>query len=317
MKFLVTGASGFIGTHVIKELHARGNDFVILTHRHAHPTPDLQHLANETNWVQGDIADVAFVDKTVSDHRPDVIINIAALMNFGCAQNPRRAVEINVLGLSNLLEAARKYDVKRVVNASSGTVYSHGKGDLNERRAISTDVPIYGACKFFNEVLCRQYTENYGLETTNLRYFLVYGPGEAGSSIYAQEFKKIESIATGRTITAQYFPANGAQEFLFVADAAHATVLAATVPGPLSVAYNISGRPDDRVSMREVVALIKKLAPGSGDVIFKLESANNEALPPDISLAREQLGFEPRYSLEEGLRQCIDYLRQHADTSHQ
>jgi len=308
MRILVTGATGFIGSYIVKELSERGENIVVFD---IQPPPvSMAKFTENATWIQGDIRNENEVEKVVSENRPEVIINMAGLLLFGCMENPRRAVEVNVLGLSNVLEASRKHGVRRIVTASSAAVYGTAKSDPREVAPIPTNVTLYGATKFLNEVLCRQYIENYELEATNLRYYGVYGPGEVRSPGMAKVIKSIESIVTGRNVVLPNLKASDHTHLVFVADAAHATVLAATVPGPLSIAYNIAGTPEDYVSFREIVSTIKKLEPASGDVIFEGKGEARGLGMFDISLARKELGFNPRYTMEEGLKESINYFKQ-------
>ncbi len=308
MKFIVTGATGFIGSYIVKELSERGDDILVFDIK---PSPEsMAKFIEKATWIQGDIRNDNEVEKVVSEYRPEVIINMAGLLQFGCMENPRLAVEVNVMGLSNVLEAARKHGVRRVVTASSAAVYGSAKSDPREGAPIPTNVTLYGATKFLNEVLCRQYIENYKLEATNLRYYGVYGPGEVRSPGMAQVIKSIESIVTGKNVVLPNLKASDHTHLVFVADAAHATVLAATVPGPLSIAYNIAGKPEDYVTFGEIVSTIKKLEPNSGDVIFEGKGEARGLGMFNISLARKELGYEPRYTMEEGLRESIRYFKQ-------
>lgn len=310
MKILVTGATGFIGSYIVQELLQRGEDIAVFDIQPISPV--MKALGKPIHWHQGDIRQLALIEKLVSSFRPDVIINLAGLLMFGCAQNPRQAVEVNVLGLSNVLEAARTHGVRRVVTASSAAVYGGSKEEPKETASIPPNVTLYGASKFFNEILCRQYIENYHLEATNFRYYGVYGPGEVRSPGFAKVLKEIESIVTGKTVVIPQLRPTDHTHLVFVADAAHATVLGATVPGPLSLAYNIAGGPGDYVTFGQIVSTIKKLEPNSGDVIFQGKEGEDRSLGVfDISLARKELGFEPKYTMEEGLRESIQYFKRH------
>ncbi len=304
---MVTGATGFIGSWVVQELVARGDQVFAFDLRP--PIPALSAIQAKMTWVQSDVRDGVQVEKAVAAHQPEVIVNMAGLLQFGCNENPRQAVELNVLGLSNVLEAARKYAVRRVVTASSSAVYGPLKTDVRESAPIPMNVTLYGATKFFGEVLCRQYVQNYGLEAVNLRYYGVYGPGEVRSPGMAKMLMDIQSIVTGQDVVIPKVKGSDHTHLVFVADAAHATVLAATVPGPLRLTYNIAGEPEDFVSFEKMVAVIKRIEPKSGTVTFEGKGEAIGLNPFDISLAREELGFKPRHTLEEGFRESLDYYR--------
>jgi len=310
MKIMVTGATGFIGSHVVKELVERGD--AIIAFDIQPPSPGLSPFRGKLTWIQSDVRDWPQVEKAVSEHRPEVMINMAGLLQFGCIENPRQAVELNVVGLSNVLEAARKHGVRRVVTASSSAVYGPLKTDVRESASIPMNVTLYGATKFFGEILCRQYIQNYQLEAVNLRYYGVYGPGEVRSPGMAKILMDIQSIVTGKNVEIPKIKGSDHTHLVYVADAAQATVLAATVPGPLSLTYNIAGGPEDFVSFEKMVTVIKTIEPRSGEVTFE---GKGEALglnPFDTSLARKELGFKPRYSLEQGFRESLDYYKKKA-----
>ena len=306
MKIMVTGATGFIGSYIVRELLKRQEELAVFDIQE--PSRVLQGLEKRTDWQLGDIRRPEDVDRVVSSFRPEAIINMAGLLMFGCREDPRRAVEINVLGLSNVLEAARKNGVKRVVTASSAAVYGRGREKPLESASVPPNVTLYGATKFLGEIQCRQYIQNYGLEATNLRYYGVYGPGEVRSPGMAKVIKEIESIVTGRDVSIPHLSASDRTHLVFVADAAHATVLAATVPGPVSLAYNVAGRGEDYVTFGEIVAAIKRLEPRAGKVIFGREGESSDIGFFDISLAQRELGFEPKYTMETGLKESIKYF---------
>jgi len=198
MKILVTGATGFIGSYIVQQLIEGGEEISVFDIQPISKV--IADLGKKIPWHQGDVRSPEEVKKVVSQFKPQAIINMAGLLMFGCAQNPRLAVEVNVYGLSNVLEAARECGVRRVVTASSAAAYGGGKREPKESTMISPKVTLYGATKFLGEVLCRQYKENYGLEVANLRYYGVYGPGEVRSPGMAKVIKEIESIITGRDV---------------------------------------------------------------------------------------------------------------------
>jgi len=307
MKFLITGATGFIGSYIIEELSRRGHSFIGLTFRRKLERKSSKKLLNDSNLIQGDICDAEFIDSIVASYQPDVIINTASLLTTSCSKDPKRAVDINIGGLINILEASRKYNVKRIINASSCAVYLNGDGVIDENRKISPEINLYGATKFFGETLCRQYSTNYNLEIVNLRYFDVYGPDKAGPSIYAQEIKKIELIAKGKNIYIEVFEPNSTMDFIYVKDAAHATILAAMADWPIKSVYNIAGIEEDSVTISKLISTIRSLSPEPGTAKFNKNTKAINALSglPDSSLALSDLNFKPKYCLKKGL---LEYL---------
>jgi UDP-glucose 4-epimerase len=308
MKILVTGATGFIGSYIVWELIERGEEIAIFDIQPISKV--IAQIGERIPWHLGDVRNPEEIRKVVAAFRPQVIINMAGLLMFGCGQNPRLAVEVNVYGLSNVLEAAREFRVRRVVTASSAAVYGGGKQEPKESAMISPNVTLYGATKFLGEVLGRQYQENYGMEVVNLRYYGVYGPGEVRSPGMAKVIKEIESIVTGKNVVIPNLSAHDHTHLVYVADAAQATVLAATVPGPVSWVYNVAGVPEDYVTFGEIVATLKRLEPRSGTVVFQGEGKKDRGLGCfDISLARKELGFHPKYTMETGLKEIIAFSK--------
>lgn len=310
MRIILIGGTGFIGTYVLLELIKRGEKPILFDLKP--PSKFIENDITKITWVKGDIRNEKQIEKVVERHQPEVIINLAALLLGGCIEYPRRAVEVNVIGLSNILEAARKYCVRRVVNASSAAAYGFSRRVMKENNPVSTNINLYGATKFLGEILCRQYIENYGIEATNLRYCGVYGPGEVRSAGIAEVIKNIERIVTGRDAVLPKISASDHMNFIFVADAALATVLAATISRPLSLVYNITGSAENYITFGEMVSLIKRMVKTSGDVIFK--GSGYDRGPVDIELARRELGFEPRYSIVDGLKESIKYLFKESKT---
>jgi UDP-glucose 4-epimerase len=311
MKILITGATGFIGSYIVRQLLDRGEEFAVFDIQPISKV--IAGLGKKIPWHQGDVGNAEEIKAVVARFRPQAIINLAGLLMFGCQQDPRLAIEVNVYGLSNVLEAARAFGVRRVVTASSAAAYGGGRQEPRESALISPKITLYGATKFLGEVLCRQYKENYGLEVANLRYYGVYGPGEVRSPGMAKVIKEIESIAGGRDVVIPNLKPTDHTHLVFVDDAAQATVLAATVPGPVSLVYNVAGAPEDYVTFGEIVEMIQRLEPKSGKVVFKGEGKEDRGLGCfDISLARKELGFEPKYRMETGLRENLRYFRQPA-----
>jgi len=304
LKILVTGGTGFVGSYVLLELIQRGEEITVFDIEPASKV--ARDIQEKLTWIQGDIRDLAQIETAIEKAKPEVIIHLAALLQYGCMENPRRAVEVNVLGLSNVLETCRKRGIRRVVTASSAAAYGVLTKTMKETEPIPTNVTLYGATKFFGEILCRQYIENYKLEATNMRYFGVYGPGEVRSPGIAKVLKDIESIVTGKNITLPTIRETDHIHLAFVADAAHATVLAATVPGPLSLVYNIAGGPESYVTYGEIVRTIQEMVPNCGQVVF--QGKERDRGPMDTSLARRELGYEPRYSPKDGLRESVQFF---------
>ena len=300
MAVLISGGSGLIGTYVTKELLTRGEEIVVYDLK-------LPAATRGINFVQGTITERKKLLTVCKTYNVDRIIHLAALLQFGCEQRPCDAIHVNVLGTLNLLEAARLADVRRFVFASSGAVYGPVEETVTEATPIFPGISLYGATKHLCEILGARYEKVYSLPFVALRYWGVYGPGEVSSPGMAEVFKRIESSISGKDVVVSEAGPDEKRHFTFVKDATHATVLATEVPLKDSRVFNIAGGEDSYVTFQEFYSTIKKLCPSAGNVLFQGKGQNRGKV--DISAARKELGYEPKYTLEMGIQEDINYWR--------
>lgn len=185
MKVLVTGTAGFIGSHVAQVLLARGdtvigidnlNDYYDVTLKQAR----LARFSGHPNYihVQADLADRAAVEQTFATHKPDRVINLAAQAGVRyAAENPHVYVQSNVTGFLHILESCRHHGVQHLVYASTSSVYGANTNmPFSEHNATEHPLTLYAATKKANEQMAHSYAHLYGIPTTGLRFFTVYGP---------------------------------------------------------------------------------------------------------------------------------------------
>lgn len=301
MRVLVVGGSGFIGTYVVSELKERGEKPMVFD-----SLEPPERCKGDVDWVRGDIRNGDEVNSVIAETRPDAIIHLAGLLQHSCAEEPRKAVEINVWGLSNLLEASVSSGVRRFVNASSIAAYGPFMREAKEDEPISTGLSLYGASKFFGEILCRQYRARHGLETTSIRYAGVYGPGKVRSRGFAMDLKELERIVTGKDVTLADIHPDDHVHFVFVADAARATVSAATTRVPLKPVYNVAGDLESYATFGRITSILQSLSPTPGKAVFL--GKGRDRGPLNIEAARTDLQFVPRVSLLQGLEQSVRSL---------
>jgi len=301
MSILVTGASGFIGSAVVKALVSQGEEVIGFDVK---PPATLM----EGSFVEGSVLNKELLIEVCREYAVDGIIHLAALLQFGCNHNPDRAIEINVGGSMNLLEIARSESIKNFVFASSSGVYGPAENEIDENTPIYPGVSLYGTTKHIIEVAGFRYAELYNISFTALRFWGVYGPGEVSSPGVAMEIKKIESSIKGVDVVVNGVGAEDKRQFTYVEDAASAAILALKTSSMQPRMVNIAGGEESYVSFGDFYKIIKKMYPAAGSVLFSGKGQNRGKV--DITAARKILGYEPRVTLEMGIKEIITSMIQ-------
>ena len=305
-KVLVTGGAGFIGSNLVRALLERGAAVRVLDNFATGARANLEGLARDVEVVEGDLRSYERVHTAVRG--VELVYHEGALGSVPrSVQDPLTTTAVNVEGTLNVLLAARDENVRRVVYASSSSVYGDG-GELprSEDQAPNPISP-YGVAKLAAERFCVSFTRVYGLETVALRYFNVFGPRQDPSSQYAAVVPLfIRSIAEGRTIT---IDGDGEQskDFTYVANVVEANVLAGDAPEAAGRVLNIATGGSETVN--DVARTIGRLLGKPVDAVHGPERPGDvRQSSADVSAARDVLGFAPSVGFEDGLRRTIESL---------
>jgi nucleoside-diphosphate-sugar epimerase len=314
MCVLVTGGSGFIGSHLVAALLKQGAIVRVLdnftTGNRANLAAVLEGIPLQGNFtcVGGDITDRVAVREAVNG--TDYILHQAALPSVQrSVEDPLTSNWVNVEGTLNLLVAARDAGVKRVVYASSSSVYGDSSQLPKDECMTTNPLSPYAVSKLAAEDYCRVFTRVYGLETVSLRYFNVFGPRQDPSSLYAAVIPRfIEALLENRPPTI-YGDGRQSRDFTFVENVVQANLLALSASGVAGEAFNIAC--GESVDLRGMLQLLTEFlgqnvqpeyqAPRAGDVKHSLA---------DISKAKRMLGYRPTIPFREGLKQTFEYFRQ-------
>jgi UDP-glucose 4-epimerase len=309
-RVLITGGLGLVGSHIADALVRRGTGEVIVLDdfsRGRRTNLAWAEANGNVRVVEGDIRDGALVDRLTDGM--DVVFHQAALRITRCAEQPRLALDVLVNGTANVIEAAVNAGVRKVVAASSASVYGMAERfpTPEEHHPYANDT-VYGAAKAFNEALLRSYHTMYGLDYVALRYFNVYGPRMDIHGVYTEVLVRwIERIAAGRP---PLILGSGTQtmDFVHVSDVARANVLAATAEISDEVLNIASGR---ETSLTELAhALLDAMGADLPVEYGPARSVNNVTRRlADTTRARERLGFRAEVGLEEGLRSLVEWWR--------
>lgn len=311
MKYLVIGGTGFIGSHVVKQLIGKGRDVVTydasIDENAVRYVLDEQALQKIT-MVKGDITDLARLIETIKKHDIDTIIHLAFLMTVE-DPNPTLELRVGCEGTINVYEAARTFGIKKIAYASSNSVF--GRASQYPYEYLPDDAPqgphlsMYGACKSMNEYLAGHYFERYGLDSVGIRFPMVYGPGRMrGGGMWTAEL--INKPAAGLPGRVRY--GDETINFLYAEDAARSLVMASEAGVTKKRAYNISGF---MYNVERVYHdFVKKFLPDA-NVTFIEPRRWFIAIPwkMDATGLKQDVGFEPKYTVEQGVRATINFVR--------
>lgn len=307
---LVTGGAGTIGSTLVDQLLDAGAAHVdVLDNLVRGRVANLDDAiaTGRVTLVDGDIRDRAVVDELTAGK--DVVFHQAAIRITQCAEEPRLALEVLVDGTFNVVEAAAKHRVSKLVAASSASVFGMAEEfPTTERHHHHNNDTLYGAAKSFNEGLIRSYRAMEGLDYVILRYFNVYGPRMDVHGLYTEVLVRwMERIADGKPPLI-FGDGKQTMDFVCVPDIARANVLAAQsdiVDGDYNIA---SGTETSLLELAE--ALLRVMGSDLG-VEHGPERAVNGVVRrlADIGAAERDLGWRPEIGLEDGLRQLVDWWR--------
>jgi len=322
---LVTG-SGVVGLHVARALAEAGEQVIAYSTSGAPPHPELvlREHAPRVSFEQGDILDVGKLHRLVEAFGVDGIVHTAALTGEAQARGRTpEVVAINVTGTANVLEAARQAKMRRVIYVGSASEYGRRPDFRPIAEEETNPQGVYAETKFLGHRLARRYREVFDLDVITVRVSSAYGPNTrfnafrklVGNTLIAHLCR---AAAYGEPVT---LAAGGdyPRDWTYAADAAHGIGLAFRVPAARHMTYNIAaGR---SYTVRDVVHALRSIAPaadvkvGSGRWEDDPYQSLNLRGALDISRAREDLGYEPRYALEDGLGAYIAWWRAVAERS--
>ncbi|MEK6278394.1 MAG: NAD-dependent epimerase/dehydratase family protein [Actinomycetota bacterium] len=306
MKVLVTGGAGFIGSNLVGRLLERGDEVRVFDNFSTGRRANLAGLESQLEIVEGDLR--RFEQIRAATRGVELVFHQGARPSVPLSlRDPRTTSSVNVLGTRNLLLAARDESVKRIVLASSSSIYGNSGG--LPRRESDRPAPIspYAVSKLVAELQGVGFSRMYSLETVMLRYFNVFGPNQEHWSPYAAVIPRfISTLASGDPVPIH---GDGTQlrDFTYVTDVVEANLLASEAAGVSGEVVNVAGgRPET----------INALADGIGDILDR--TVERQYLPArpgevrdswaDIGKARRLLRYEPRVPLEEGLRLAANAL---------
>ena len=304
--YLVTGGAGFIGSHLTEALVRQKHQVTVLDNLSCSSECNLAQVSEQIQFVRGDIRDRDIVRQSMQT--VECVIHLAAWRGVPRSMHDAYGyTEVNVLGTAGLLEAAVEARVRRFVSISSSSVY--GNADSMPLREDMRCRPIspYAASKLASEILCGAFSRSFGIETTCLRYFNVFGPRQRVEGDGAVMPRFITCLMKGESPT---IDGDGRQsrDFTYVENVVEATLLAAQIPGISGEVFNV-GLGEERT----ILDLLEHLNQIFGSMIRPRLSPNRPCdvhrTVADSSKAAHLLNWKPSVGFVEGLVRTVEYFR--------
>lgn len=305
---LVTGGTGFIGAYVARRLIRDGHQVVTLDSR---PSNVINEVLTDDELAAvrmraGDVASLRDVARAIREEGTDRVIHLASLLHPTADEDPPLAVHVNIQGQATILEAAKLFDLQKVVWASSVVVF--GSRAHHPRVPLPNDAPhhpgnLYAATKSFDERLTERYVAQWDVDALGLRFTVVYGPGRVrGASAFVSALAK---PALGQPASVPF--GDDVVDWQYVEDVADLLVTCAFTPRTRTQVFNTQF---DTRSIKEAGEYVQQLIPEAQ--ISYQAGEFGVAWELDDSLLREEVGFKPAYSMERGLRAILQHTRESA-----
>ena len=307
MAVFITGGHGHIASWTAYFLARQGNQVILYD---SDPlAPDcLNDVSDHISFIKGDVLDFTRLTDVFSKYKGEIdgIIHTVGIMGEFVLENPHGKVKLNIGGTLNMLEIARRFEIPKIVYTSTGAVYGAVDGTVSEDRYPLNPCDLYGSTKASSEMLGRQYANAFGLDFRVSRLYFCYGQGKLPSrfiKLYRLAFGALEGL---KDLTMDK-GADQKLDFTYIEDAARGTAMLYQAKNPKHSVYNIAtGVP---TSVAKVAQLAQTYSPFEVGVEIGPGELMQRAHALDIGRAREELGFEPRYDINAGVRKYAEWMK--------
>ena len=309
MKYLVTGGAGFIGSNIVSELLSQGEQVVVLDNFATGKRENTLPLMKNKNltMIEGDLRSFHIVRTAVKG--VDYILHQGALPSVPRSINdPITSNDVNILGMLNILEAAKEFGVKRVVCASSSSIYGNSESLPKVESMPVNPLSPYALTKYAQERYCQIFSKIYGMETVALRYFNVFGPNQDPTSQYSAVIPKFIKLIMQDKEPVIYGDGSQSRDFTFVENNVWGNIQACTAPKASGEVINIAcGK---RYTLIDLVNMINEILGKNIEPKFAPDRAGDvKHSLAGIEKAKELLGYEVRVDFKEGLRRTIEFFK--------
>ena len=311
MKALITGGAGFIGSHIASRLIGDGHEVRVLDNFSTGARSNLAAHDGDYDLIEGDMQSYERAHNAVQGC--EVVFHQAALPSVPRSiQDPLTSNAANVIGTLNILLASRDSGVRRVVFASSSSIYGADLTLPKQEDRAPMPISPYAVAKLASEGYCRSFSEVYGLETVALRYFNVFGPRQDPLSQYAAVIPRFITALLEGEAPVVFGDGEQSRDFTYIDNVIDANLRAAEAEGVSGQTFNIAC--GERISLNQLLEEIRGIVGSELEATY-LDGRQGDVKHSlaDISRARDQLGYEPLIDFNEGLLRTVEALRAELD----
>ncbi|MEW5950792.1 MAG: SDR family oxidoreductase [Elusimicrobiota bacterium] len=297
--WLVTGGAGFIGSNITEELLKRKKKVRIFDNFSTGKMSHIEEFKDKIEIFKGDLRKPSDLKKALKG--VTYVIHQAALRSVPkSVDNPTDANEVNVTGTLNLLMAAKEAKVKRVVYASSSSVYGDNKVFPQREDLKPSPISPYAVSKLAAENYCVMFHKTYGLETVSLRYFNVFGPKQDPESLYSAVIPKFIELAAAKKPLVIHWDGKQSRDFTYVKNVAEINILAAQNPKAAGKVYNVAV--GNTISLLEIVKMLEEICGYKLEKTFTpMRKGDIRKTWADVSSLKRDFGYKPAVLFREGL----------------
>ena len=312
MKVLITGGAGFIGSHVVDRLISRDDHIVNIDNIDPYYDVNIKlkniqnHESPKYSFIKGDIRNKELLQDVFAKNDFDIVLHLAAKTGVRPSiQDPREYSEVNILGTLNILECMKDFNVKKIIFASSSSIYgNNSKTPFSETDAVDFPISPYAATKKSGELLCYNYHHLYNINITCLRFFTVYGPRQRPEMAISYFVK---SALTGLPI--QLFgDGTSLRDYTYIDDIVDGIFKAIEHCSGFNI-YNLGE--SQTTSLTELIAIIEEVC--SKKIIIEklpLQKGDVNLTYADINKARNEIGYNPKTLIKDGVKKYVDWINE-------
>jgi len=305
--YVVTGGAGFIGSNIVTRLVEDGHEVRVVDNFSTGHRCNLEGLWERVSLFEGDMCDAALLHEAFRD--AEYVFHEGALPSVQrSVEDPLATNRINVEGTLKVLEAARQSSVRRVVYASSSSVYGDKPTLPKQEDMLPEPKSPYAASKIAGEYYCRLYNDVFGLETVSLRYFNVFGPRQDPGSQYAAVVPIFIRCALAGKPATVFGDGEQSRDFTYVDNVVDANLIAASAESAPGQVFNVGA--GSRYTLNRLLEMLEPMLGAPVERKYASERPGDvKHSQADITRARELMGYTPSVSFQEGLRRTFQWYR--------